>query len=168
MKILEKRAIEIALMALDCGYVAIDKNTDMVCTCDDIDCANCMFNNIVCKNENWIEDIKAYFNQEYVEIPMLSDTEYLILTNISKQWEYIIRDKDYNEEHEVIGEALYFFDIEPVRIGKEWALNSNGDYEKTILFNHLFKFATLEDNEAWSIESLIKHYEKEKEKGKQR
>lgn len=166
MKILEKRAIEIAKMALDHGLVAIDKDTDMVCRCDYTNCEDCVFHNTVCRNENFIENIKVYFNQEYIEIPTLSDMEYLILTNISTQWKYIVRDKDYNEEHEVIGEALFFFDSEPVRIGKEWALNNNGDFEPSTLFNHLFKFATLEDNKAWSIESLIKHYEKEKVKGK--
>ena len=93
--------------------------------------------------------IKCYIdwlNQEHKEPIKLSDAERVILENISKKYEWILRDED--------GELKVYAD-KPCKTAHSW-FDDGCKVEYLDIFNHLFQFIKWEDENPYNIEELLK------------
>lgn len=95
-------------------------------------------------------DSLKWMNKEYVEPIKLSHDEYVILKNVSKNYEYITRDKYHYG-------LLGLHEDKPERCPTIWFSSENTSFD---CYKHLFQFIKWED-QPYEIERLITDYEKE-------
>ncbi len=79
--------------------------------------------------------------------PKLTEAEKVILENLPKEYEYIVR--DYSE-------VLYVSVNKPKKDGNRWIDYTLNDLR---LFQHLFQFIKWEDEEPYKIQELLEEYE---------
>lgn len=100
-----------------------------------------------------VNDFKEWLSAEYKEPIKLTMEEYIILKNIDMDYNYIARDKHGD---------LFLFKVRPAKqISSEeennfWIAYNPGNEACFDLYNHLFKFITWEDKEAYDIMNLLK------------
>lgn len=94
-------------------------------------------------------ELEQHLNEEYKEPIQLSNDEYVILKNLPKEWEWIVRD---------IVNLILFKGGKPNKENEFWIAN-NGTWSY-FKYAHLFKFIKNED-EPYEIAKLIANYEKE-------
>lgn len=152
MLVKEKYANEIVEIAINGGTVAFNKTTNSICPCNNTKCSDCLFSfNSLCK-----EEARKFLNSEYVEKPLLSDDEYVILKNLDSKWKYIARD---NVENNIFG--LNVYTEKPPKKESYWS--DDCIYVNLGIFKHLFQFIKWEDEEPYNIKKLIEDYETKKE-----
>lgn len=107
------------------------------------DCDNCTYNGYCVEGQcnaghaKWLE-------QEYKEPIKLTETESVILKNIDKKYQWIVRDGETNR--------LYIYVDKPRKYDNLfWQV---GDYDMSV-FNHLFKCIKGTDEEPYNIEELL-------------
>lgn len=86
-----------------------------------------------------------WLEEEHKEPITLSEAERIILENVDKDYKWIAR--DYEGE-------LYIYSAEPTKANWDWVTTRN--VNEFICFNHLFRFITWEDEQAYNIEELLK------------
>lgn len=100
-----------------------------------------------------VNDFKEWLSAEYKEPIKLTIEEYIILKNIDMGYNYIARNKNGD---------LFLFKLRPAKqISNEeennfWIAYNPGNEACFDLYNHLFKFITWEDKEAYDIMKLLK------------
>lgn len=124
-----------------------------------VDCKGCPFCKIDCifGNTCWANNKDMYsdkFLDQEIEIEKeneeekirLTDDEKVILKNLDKKYKYIVRNSN--------GE-IRIFETKPVKLSFTWSNVNYMEYDY-LVFPHLFKFVTWEDNEPTLIEDLLK------------
>lgn len=92
-------------------------------------------------------DNKDYLLNEYKEPIKLTHDEYIILKNIDKNYQWIVREKD---------NRLFLYKDKPYKGNKTWY---GENWTSLALFNHLFKFIMWEDEEPYNIKELLENCE---------
>ena len=117
--------------------------------CDDclFDKAQCCIGSLNCwiKNKDLYSD--RFLDQEVLIEVVLTNDEKIILRNIDKDFDYIVREKD---------DRLYLCCGKPIKENDEWCITHGCCALISFPFDHLFQFIKWEDNEPYSIEELIK------------
>lgn len=152
MLVKEKYANELIEFAINRNEIAVDKDTKQITSCSNLACSQCLFD---VDDNGCLNKAQKYFNTEYIEEPLLSDIEYIILKNIENKWKYITRDKST---------GLYLHDMKPCKMSNHWCTRDCGSWENFWAFKHLFQFLQWTDKEPYLIEDLLKDYESKKGK----
>ena len=106
-----------------------------------------------CYGKSCLECKTEWLKSEHKEKITLSETERVILENLSKIFKWIVRDGDLN---------LYVYTTKPIKSERcpGWDLKIDDVgyemVEKLYFFNHLFRFIKWEDSEPYNIEELLK------------
>jgi len=100
----------------------------------------------------WLDTLVIWERKENEKVPLLSEAEYHILNSLSKEWEWVARDK-YG--------FLCIYTNKPCKDEKrgEWIRRYPEDRENTLPFSNIFKFITAEDRKPRDIAELIEQYE---------
>lgn len=100
----------------------------------------------------WVDVPVIWERKENEKVPLLSEAEYHILNSLSKEWEWVARDK-YG--------FLCIYTNKPCKDEKrgEWIRRYPEDRENTLPFSNIFKFITAEDRKPRDIAELIEQYE---------
>ncbi len=130
--------------------------------CSGLDCEYCPFNIANCDIDNekfWMNHKDLYsdkFLDQEVSIyvndyksSQLTDEEIIILRNIDKDWNYIVREKN---------ERLYLYDNRPIKENDEWTISLNGGTFLLFPFDNLFNFIKYEDEPYAICELLVENY----------
>lgn len=105
-------------------------------------------NAVKCVGRDCDDCLKAWLNAEHKEQIKLSDAERVILENIDKVYNWIARDKNGR---------LFIYTEKPSKAIECWTNNSKIMVGANFnLFIHLFQFIKWEDEQAYSIEELLK------------
>lgn len=98
----------------------------------------------------WVDVPVIWKRKEKDEVPLLSEAEYHILKNLNTKWKWIARDGYV--------EGLWLF-REKAKKRKEMSdwIGTEGLHFN--MYNHLFPYVQLKDDEPWKIGELLKRYE---------
>lgn len=129
----------------------LDKNSEPI-SCTVSRCNNCQFG---FKKNNYIEGYSCsaakikWLLSEYKEPIKLSRLEYEFLKWIENEgYKYIVRDRENN---------LFIFKDAPTKHRNYWV--SKSGYNPISLFNNLFKFVQLSDEQPTSIKEVLENCE---------
>lgn len=87
-----------------------------------------------------------WLKSEHKEIPKISDAERVILENVPKRFEWIVRSN---------GELFLYID-KPYKVESGGYWDSKKGYISLGIFSNLFQFIKWEDAEPYNIEELLK------------
>lgn len=140
-----KNKLRMLLKVNKLNECALRKDNKTFCSCSDIFCENCMFNDDKgCRN-----GLMKWMLSEYKEGIILSKFEYATLKYIFNRtkYRYIARNK--------LGE-IFIYENEPKKNGDDWSIHLNGGgFTNMVILNELFKFIKWSDLEATSIKDVL-------------
>lgn len=142
MKNKEKYAKEIIELACDGNGIAVDKHSELVCSCNYISCSNCLFDD----SKDCIERRKDWAESEYIEYTeksVISKMDRAFLDYL-KGYKYIARD---------YGGKLYAYVSIPKKMHDGWEYASFKSLAKLDIDFPMVKWS---DSEPWLIEDLKK------------
>lgn len=143
MKNKEKYTKEIVEIASKGSKIAIEKSTGKLRPCEGLLCSECMFGKIYPCNEA----TRKWAESEYIEKPVISKIDRLILDYIKNNFVYIARDENG---------SLFVYSKKPIK--KSCYYDSIGGVTGSVSFIFDIKLPMVkwEDNEPWLIEDLKK------------
>lgn len=112
-------------------YKYLRELTDTECSCDD--CTECQ------------KQFFEWLNEEYKEPIKLTSDEKVILRNLPKEYNWIVRDSS---------NYICIHQEKPMKMTAFW--DSDSKTKAITIFNDLFQFIKFEDKEPYSIEELLK------------
>ena len=102
------------------------------------------------------EECRKWLADEYVEPVELTEVERTILENVDKKYKYIARDENSELRiHELKPEKTEVKKYTEINSVKDFWINKSSA-EPFKMFSHLFQFVQWEDEQAYSIEELLK------------
>ena len=149
------------------GYsLAVNKNTEKPCACQDILCGECLFGCGIASCTSACRDArKAWLNSEYNKpvAPTITVDEKLLLSMLNRN-AWIARDS------ETADNSLFIYLAKPIKVQISWAISEARNYAglvfdlKNPMFRDLtilnydninFDFIKWEDKEPWQVKDLL-------------
>ena len=141
MKNKEKYAKEIVEIACNRNLIAIEKSTGKLRTCEGFPCSDCMF------GEMWDcdEAARKWAESEYIEKPVISKRDSVILDYFKSNLKYIARNEDGK---------LFAYEAQPRKGKTYWKCTCGNCLLLNRQLNIDFPMVKWEDEEPWLIEDL--------------
>lgn len=148
------------------GSLAINKNTEKLCVCQDILCDECLFVRSIAPCTSACRDArKAWLNSEYKSVaPTITVDEKLLLSMLNRN-AWIARDS------ETADNSLFLYLAKPIKVQISWVISEVRNYKGLVfdLMNPLYRSMTIlnfdnikfdfikwEDDEPWQVKDLLK------------
>ena len=148
------------------GYsLAVNKNTEKICACQDILCGECLFDRSIASCTSACRrNRKKWLNSEYKPVaPTITVDEKLLLSMLNRN-AWIARDS------ETADNSLFIYLAKPIKVQISWAISEARNYAglvfdlKNPMFRDLtilnydninFDFIKWEDKEPWQVKDLL-------------
>lgn len=142
MKNKEKYAKEIINVACSGYGIALIEKSGHVVPCDGVLCSTCLFNAHDCR-----EQIRKWAESEYIEKPVISKRNIVILDYFRSNLKYIVRDENGK---------LFAYEAQPRKEKTYWKCNRGNCLLLNKQLNIDFPMIKWSDEEPWLIEDLKK------------
>ena len=145
MKNKEKFAMKIVEIICSGERIAVNKETARPVVCNVFECDKCMF---YLENKCKSKLLKEWAESEYIEKPVISKKDRVILDCIIGEFKYIARDRD---------NKLFLYEKEPYKNSdKSWVHIGVNCFCLNHRISVEFPMVKWEDEEPWLIEDLKK------------
>ena len=146
MKNKEKFMKEIVALACNESSIAVEKATGKPIDCSIIKCNRCKFYSY--ENVTCCRGLKEWAESEYVERPVISKADRVLLECLKKDRKYLARDENGR---------LYSYIKKPSKYNTlfMWGTGASGPTCIPSCFNAGFPMVKWEDNEPWLVEDLL-------------